>query len=825
MPAGQNPRRASNDASHDVLRGPLADKKTYIFQEMECDKDGAIRAKEIAEEKLLERDITGAKKFALKAQNLFPNLDGLSQFFEVIDVYVSHEKKINGETNYYETLGVDPLSSEDVLKKQYKRRALALHPDKNKSVGADGAFKILSQAWSILSDKDKKYAYDSKLNIRSAPIPNVNSSFTSSTSMNTTTTTLHVPTRARTTMSTPRQNYSFSPQHIRNPNYSQFVPIIPRPRNPASHTHNQYTTPFSNPQSSRSYQNTSATETAPQYIPIPRPPSHHNYAGPSRNVQPTSSSHPMTPQTFWTCCSRCRIQYEYEKIYLNQNLLCHRCSQPFLATEMHAPGVNRRSARPWPYPQQQQGVFAALNGFTSVLASSSASRTAEAAPCQPSSESLKRRHKEAINMPMDNDALRTNNTVPEKVEASNPGSRGLNGEKNIKRRRTDGQQCDNAKEGGQGKATSKSGLKRTSVNLKRNVGGEQESSYVKELSPIEIRDMLMRKAKTEMMGCLKFRESAKSKSSEMNKVERKNSKNALDKMDSKTAEAFIDQKITLKETDDADVNQDETVSMAVPDANFHNFDEDRVEGSFTENQVWAAYDDDDGMPRYYAFVHHVISRKPFKIQISWLNSKSTVEFGDLNWIGSGFTKLNGNFRVGKSVVSKKLNSFSHPVKWKKGARGAIQIFPMKGDIWALYRNWSRDWDEITADETIHKYDVVAVLQDYDEDRGVLVASLVKVAGFTSVFNQRVDPMDIRTIPRGEMFRFSHQVPYCILNGLEGENAPNGCYELDPAALPLELLKVITDAASMEEERNAKRILTYSRKKKGKEIEGNVERTD
>ncbi|GFQ06334.1 hypothetical protein PHJA_002777400 [Phtheirospermum japonicum] len=231
--------------------------------------------------------------------------------------------------------------------------------------------------------------------------------------------------------------------------------------------------------------------------------------------------------------------------------------------------------------------------------------------------------------------------------------------------------------------------------------------------------------------------------------------------------------------------------MMVPDASFHNFDNGRIEVSFSKDQVWAAYDDDDGMPRYYALVRQVISRKPFQMQISWLNSRSSCEFGPLNWIGSGHTKTCGGFKVGKCVVAKRLACFSHPVKWTKGARGgAVEIWPTKGDVWAVYRNWSPDWIEATSDEMMHKYDVVVVLDDYNDDAGARVAPLVKLAGFTSVFD--VDEGRTHTILREEMFRFSHQVPFHILNGLEAVNAPKGSYELDPAALPLELLEVITD---------------------------------
>ncbi|KAJ6688374.1 hypothetical protein OIU74_016985 [Salix koriyanagi] len=42
-----------------------------------------------------------------------------------------------------------------------------------------------------------------------------------------------------------------------------------------------------------------------------------------------------------------------------------------------------------------------------------------------------------------------------------------------------------------------------------------------------------------------------------------------------------------------------------------------------------------------------------------------------------------------------------------------------------------------------------------------------------------------------MFRFSHQVPSVLLTGQEGQNSPKGCWELDPASTPLELLQVLS----------------------------------
>ncbi|KAG5581462.1 hypothetical protein H5410_052089, partial [Solanum commersonii] len=101
----------------------------------------------------------------------------------------------------------------------------------------------------------------------------------------------------------------------------------------------------------------------------------------------------------------------------------------------------------------------------------------------------------------------------------------------------------------------------------------------------------------------------------------------------------------------------------LPHSDFHNFDKDRMETSFDDNQVWAAYDANDFMSHYYAPIHNMISKKPFKVNFSWLNSKKTLYSAQL---------------IGLVLAS------SRPVKWVKGAGGVIQIFPRKGDLWALY---------------------------------------------------------------------------------------------------------------------------------------------
>ncbi|KAK4362604.1 hypothetical protein RND71_017845 [Anisodus tanguticus] len=574
---------------------------------MECIKDEAVKAKEIAERKLTERDIAGAQRFALKAQNMFPGLDGLSQFLEVVNVYVAYEKKIHGEVDFYGVLSVDSSADDETIRKHYRKLALALHPDKNQSVGADGAFKMISEAWSLLSDRTKKMVYDNERAKRDA---------------------------------------------IRN-------------------------------MSMQGYQHVS---------------------------------------------------------------------------------MNPASARQAAHPRQ------------------------------PAGGNLKRAHAEAAMSALNQEAL-------------------------LKK-------------------------KRHTAELKSK---SQRKGSSRELSTSEIHNMLVKKAKMEISQKLKeWSAAAASRASYKEKKDVEKKKQTApevthDPRRDKTVDDAVVESKRLPEQKKSPVHLEPGVkSMTVPDSDFHNFDKDRTEKSFEGNEVWAAYDDDDGMPRYYALIHNVVSKKPFKVEFSWLNSKNNSELGLMNWVGSGFLKTSGNFSIGKHKINKTLNSFSHKVKWVKGARGAIQIFPRKGDVWALYKHWSPKWNELTPNDVIQNYDMVEVLGDYSEKEGVTVAPLVKVAGFTSVFRQHSDPKYVHHVPREEMFRFSHQVPSYLLTGQEAPNAPTGCWELDPAALPLELLRVMTDAGieaqgkaadtsvsertcgeSKKEEKSfvvgdrnvTKPIVTYSRRKK------------
>ncbi|GMJ13297.1 hypothetical protein like AT5G53150 [Hibiscus trionum] len=761
---------------------------------MECNKDEATRAKELAEKKFIGKDIKGAKKFALKAQNLYPGLEGIPQMISTLDVYISAENKIDGEADWYAILGVNPQADDEAVRKQYRKLALMLHPDKNKSIGAEGAFKLISEAWSLLSDKAKRVAYDKR---RSAKV-------------------------------------------------TQTVPA-PSGGSKASKAANGFYNAAKTSTSSVKTSKSSKPHGAQSSTPSGRS---SNPAGQSSNP---ASFHKPKPNTFWTICHRCKMHYEYLRVYLNHKLLCPNCHQPFLALETAPPTTS--TPTPWTFSQQRQNSnsqagnksssnmgrnhSASYNaaGFTShdsynqsnfqwgsFSRTGGTSTAAQAASVvQQAYEKVRREREEAQAAAKREEAMRKKHHGTKRAGGSSSGYTN-----SAKRRRgmedgsagAHGTNITNQMVAGNGGPANLSGSKLCSFETGW-INGTNKYDNARDISQVEIQSMLIDKAKREIQKKLNEWNSspaAKTTSKDVRGNENANDKQNKslvnnDAQNQNKAEGFVDEingdHFAMPFPGSSGVGLDaetlKAMSINVPDPDFHDFDKDRTERSFEDNHVWAAYDDDDGMPRYYAMIQNVISRDPFKIRISWLNSKTNSEFSPLDWVGSGFSKTCGEFRIGRHEINSSLNSFSHKVRWTKGMRGTICIYPRKGDVWAIYRHWSPDWNELTTDDVIHKYDMVEVLDDYNEELGVTVTPLVKVAGFKTVFHRHLDHREIRRIPREEMFRFSHQVPSYLLTGQEAPNAPKGCRELDPAATPVELLRVIMDVKDEEILENSKAI--------------------
>lgn len=758
---------------------------------MECNRDEALRAKEHAERKITEKDYVGAKKFALKAQSLSQSLEGIAQMLTTLDVYLASDAKVNGESDWYAVLHVNASADEETVKKQYRKLALLLHPDKNKSAGAEGAFQLVSEAWNVLSDKNKKMVYDQKISVKSfyqrPSQPSNNSSAPSATNNGFYQFTNSTVSKSKAQKSNSHRPLSAYPPQAHPPPHTFWTSctgccmqyeyhrmylnkslLCPKCKQPflaielpvasVGHNHPQWHSKQHNLNAKHksAYKNSSAltgmgisgfnhglnadsyTNTSFQWPPF-------SFA--SAGVNETSSAVKQAANV---------VHHAYEKT--------KRQREEAQATTKKEESLRRKLSR-----RVSSGFENLYAGFG---ADKCATRTCSGA------DSGKNENGEKSDL---NTSCRTN-TIPEVEKSTSFYDDSL-----------------------------KSRLSSRPTIISR------------EFSQVNAKEILMEKARVQILKKIQeldLVEAAKTK--DIDRVMKKqkthdakltkvvNKENVMCTVHEESVDvATVDDprnkngKVPNKEarqnnfiTDSIKVDN-QPMSIDVPDSDFYDFDKNRTEKAFGDDQVWATYDDDDGMPRYYAYIQKFISAKPFKVRMSFLTSKSTVEFGSLDWVGSGFCKTCGDFRIGRYSVITTINIFSHRVRWEKGFRGVIKVLPRKGDIWALYRNWDPDWNEHTPDHVIHKYEMVEVLEDYNEDHGILVVPLVKVIGFRTVFLRHMDSKENKMIPKEEMFRFSHQLPHYLLTGEEAHNAPKDCLELDPAATPLELLQVLTETKDEE----------------------------
>ena len=62
--------------------------------------------------------------------------------------------------DYYEVLGVSRGNTDEDIRKAFRKKALAYHPDRNKSPDAEAKFKEINEAYQVLSDPQKRAQYN-----------------------------------------------------------------------------------------------------------------------------------------------------------------------------------------------------------------------------------------------------------------------------------------------------------------------------------------------------------------------------------------------------------------------------------------------------------------------------------------------------------------------------------------------------------------------------------------------------------------------------------------------------------------------------------------
>ena len=114
-------------------------------------QDMAIRTKAVAELKFAEQDYVGAKEFARKAKNISPGLNIISIFITVIDIYLSREKIVDGQPDWYGILGLEKPATPMKIFESFDKINNDIKLWEDMVIGVEGASEILFEAYAVLT--------------------------------------------------------------------------------------------------------------------------------------------------------------------------------------------------------------------------------------------------------------------------------------------------------------------------------------------------------------------------------------------------------------------------------------------------------------------------------------------------------------------------------------------------------------------------------------------------------------------------------------------------------------------------------------------------
>lgn len=693
---------------------------------MECNKEEAFRAKDIAQKKMELKDFPGARKFALKAQQLYPVMENISQMLCVCDVHCSAESKIFGsEMDWYGILQVKQSDDDTFIKKQYRKFALLLHPDKNKFSGAEAAFKLIGEAQRVLLDKEKRSYHDMRRKAVNNPVrPN------------------QPPQQAsRNAVKTSRvqnNNKSNSNSHAKGSNAA------------------------------------------------------------SKEPQQARSGVPNGRETFWTQCPYCGIRYQYYKEVLNRALRCQSCKKPFIAYDMLSQGAR-------PGVDATQPVFPGQN-IPNVNASNPGSEAtkekhASNAGCQTGKNAQDSRSQSA------RQSQKGSSKVDSHVEQGSKSFRKVNGKRGKKQEvdSSDSFGSDSSLESEEVEIQNDTtqqfdsdgdGRARRSSRNKRHVSYNEDASDEEIMNPTKkakeseptypaTEDKVGASEKRPQSDPSKSFASASATSKESKKGEFNKSDGSENVADT-TKNCFEAEDDSILSSSPGTTPDPEFHEY--PDPEFFDFDKQREEQCFKVGQVWAAYDTADAMPRFYAKIRKIFSPPGFKVRLTWLEANPDDTCGK-KWVDSELPFSCGKFKLGSSENTEDRLMFSHEVTWEKGGGkdSPVLIYPRKGEIWGIFKNWNAKWYSVPENERKFEYKFVEVVSDFDGSLGIRVVELGKVKGFASLFCRKGEN-EIQILP-SELLKFSHKVPSYKMRGDEREGVPKISFELDPASITMNLEEI------------------------------------
>ncbi|CAN4108661.1 unnamed protein product [Withania somnifera] len=715
---------------------------------MDCNKDEALRAKQVAEKKMLNNDFEGAKMFAAKAEQLYPQLENISQLLAVCNVHCSAQNyRVGSERDWYGILQLDRLSDEVTIKKQYRKLALMLHPDKNKLPGAEAAFKLISLY-------DNKFRVISGLGVAKQPPHLIN------------------------------RNSFVKQNNSQNGFNAQFSNL----------NHHKYTQPASSAMPETFWTQCPSCQIRYQY--------YSTYVNSVLRCQKCSKT--FTAYNLGSQGAPCGPKWSQpggQDVPLKCNL-----NRPSEQKELPNQGTSKMAAGSAEFPPTQMGY---RSGFSSTTAGSEPEkcrgktapvfedtrtkqkdvklkRGRREGPARPKVErkSRKRSRKQTVESSESDDTSTSVETEDVDIENGNDPPAGQGN-------------------GVDGHGTRRSSRRRQHISYSEGVSDDEDdlTSTLKKARSNQSAGDSKPQQKEAVGGDGQHRANVTMPCS--NSVERLNQKGVgLPEGDAQNNNSKIG---TVKEqasrppsggTKEVELIVDsESEPDTVPDGNhpevydypdpeFSDFEKLKAQNCFATDQVWACYDTADGMPRFYAHIRKVCSPE-FKVMFSWLEAQPEDQ-SSRAWVRTELPVGCGKFRHGSTDFTSDRLTFSHQVQCEMGKRGVYIVYPRKGETWALFKDWDIRWSSDPDNHRKYKYEIVEILSDYVVDVGVQVGYLDKVTKFVSLF-QRTRRTELGTffVKRNELYKFSHRIPSFKMTGAEGEGVPAGSFELDPASLPLD----------------------------------------
>ncbi|KAL6534990.1 hypothetical protein OROHE_013044 [Orobanche hederae] len=717
---------------------------------MECNKDEAIRAKEIAEKKMVNKDYEGARKIALRAKNLYPELDNITQMLCICDVHCSAQKGLLGsEKDWYGILQIEKLADEPTVKKQYRRLALNLHPDKNRFPGAESAFKLICEANALLTDTTKKSLYDCKVrgSARSASLnpsnhlsknPQLNKQYSAGNDISNGDSSLN---QHEVTQSTRKEVFWTSCPFCKT-RYQYHRDFVQKtlccPTCKKAFVAYEVIVHKSGPPGA-------------QHVPMKpdssRPAAFHEKLVPNRgNCKPGAKKGKKGPPASSATASKRTVPAEPDvKTGIGSESIKVAGASEDIENMKIKEADNENTFKSL-HREKEGGTS---NGGTTFRKSTKRSRKESSESCDTLSDSDVE------------DVVIGDFATDLKFESSHvrPTRRLSRKRQNVSYNETEVDDLASTINRPQSTKTNSMDVQKDAVD-----GEDLKNCFQNSFPTDSTKESLHDNEKDA-------------------EFDEKHKGGGGGETGGKSGNEF--DTVEIESDSDEDIFSSGEFEIDCPDPEFSDFEKKREESQFDVNQFWACYDNNfDGMPRFYAKVKKVFS-SPFGLSITWLEAVPTDESCQ-KWVDEELPVGCGSFKLGTTEKTDARLSFSHQVHFEKGKkRGSLFMYPREGEVWALFKDWDVSWSSEPDNHKEFKYEIVEVLSDFVPGFGVRVVYLDKVTGFVSLFERACQGENgLFVIRPDEVYKFSHGIPCFKMTGSERDGVPIGSFELDPASLPL-----------------------------------------